>query len=157
MEKGAANIEITVTATGEHPGRDPIYYNPGSGNPYHCQASDRLRVAESSDRFRRDRSDANQKKDGIEKSGKNGCPAQTVSETLSRTAPPQAGRRPRHQQTHHIGEIMSGIGKESERVAQQPENDFGDDEASIEEHADRESAPEIGLMVVRMTHRTTAR
>jgi hypothetical protein len=52
---------------------------------------------------------------------------------------------------------MSGIGKESERVAQQPENDFGDDEASIEEHADRESAPEIGLMVVRMTHRTTAR
>ena len=107
----------------------------------------------AADRFRGDRADADEQKNGVEKRGEDGGAAQAVGEALGRAAALEIGRRPSDQQSHHVAEIVAGIGEERERMAEQSEDHFRDDEAGVEQHADREGASEIDLLVVRMTHR----
>ena len=66
--------------------------------------------------------DADEKQNGVEERGEHGSAAQAVGETFGRAAAGEIARGPGHEQSHHIPEIVAGIGEERERMAEQTED-----------------------------------
>ena len=110
----------------------------------HRVGRDGFRFTEALNRLPGKGAYGDEQKNGVEERCEDGRGAQAIGEALRGRSSYENAGDPRDHEAQHVAEIVSGVGKKSDRIAERAVDGFDNDKAGVESNANRKSHPEAG-------------
>jgi hypothetical protein len=154
MQKSAADIEIPLATRHEHQRSRGIDCDTEKRNPDDGSCRDLSRIVKPLQRLPSDRADGDKKKDRIKQCRQNRRAAETVSFSLCWQTLGHRARAPREREAKHVGEVVTRVCDQRQRMSEKAENRFKDNIASVQRNADCKCSVEtrgpMRMVAVRM-------
>src|SRR5579872_5974823 len=110
MKESASNIDVALSTAREKESGSAIYHDAYRCHDHDGNPGNGLRTQETLDGFKADSANRDQKENCICESGKNGCSAEAIGKSSSRSPFLRDRCTPSDYQTKDITKIMTGIG-----------------------------------------------
>src|SRR4029077_18523736 len=135
MQKSAADIEIALATRHEHQRSRGIDCDTEKRNPDDGSRRDLSRIVKPLQRLPSDRANGDKKKDRIKQRRQNRRAAESVSFSLCWQTLGHRARAPGEQEAKHVGEVVTRVCDQRQRMSEKSENRFKDNIVSVQRNA----------------------
>ena len=116
-------------------------------------AGDRLRLGEAAERFPGDGAGRDQQDHPVGEGGQDRGRVHAEGEAVARLPVGDGDGAPGHHQTHHVAEVVTGVGEQRQRIGGEAVPDLADHQREIERDGNAEGPAEMVRRVVVMVMR----
>ena len=136
VEEGAAGVDVVLLLAAEGPGGEAVDDDADGGGPDDEVAAHVAGVEEFLYALHHDGAHGDQEDDGVEQRDEHRGFAAAIGEALGGVAGSQLEGYHGQQEREDVAQVVAGIGKEAEGVADEARNGFDDDEEQVERDGD---------------------